>query len=479
MKGNNYFLLSLLLSFACMPMYARLKTHNATQRRSASEVPSHIKKVRGQKNHQGDCARQFKICEVPVVIDQPGKWFVCEDLCYDGTGTAILITANNVTLDFLNHDLVLSASATGIEAQNVRELVIKNDLISTPTVSEQSASTAIYLTGCEKVRLENIFTANTFEGLLLDNNCVDITVHNCHFKNHTGGSTGNGSAVDDNGSSSLSFDQCIFEGTTGAGVIPALMTFFASSTNVRFSSSQFSNADIGIGFGGSGLLVEDCQFFGSQSNNFSLIQLGFFGAPTSPNQPATDVTIRNSTLISAVPDNLGLDGLAAGIGSGLIVENVVIDTQGRGTPAVPVVGGLHLGNSLNPSPFNDVIVSKTIIRNQNDNGLVSESGSSGLLVTNSTISDALVAGVHFFDTQASTITESLINLNNEGIVLEKVATGSIGNSIVYNTITTNTVDGVNIKAGNTFNVVVNNVINNNGTAIINKGGATNKTTPNF
>ena len=245
----------------------------------------------------------------------------------------------------------MADSATAIEAQNVRELVIKNDLISTPIVSVQLSSSAIHLTNCEKVTLENIFTSNTFTGLLADTNCVDIQVNKCHFKDHTGGSTGNGSAVADFGSSSLAFDHCIFEGTAGAGVIPAIMTYFQSTTNVRFSSSQFSNADIGIGFGGTGLLVDNCQFFGSQSNNFSLTQLGFFGEPITPNFPAINVTIKNSTFISPVPNNLGLDGIAAGIGTGLILENVLIDAQARAGLGVPTVGGLHLGNVLKSEPF--------------------------------------------------------------------------------------------------------------------------------
>lgn len=471
MKGNRFFMLSLILSLAGIPLYGRTRAPGAVRTQALSaEKNLRAHTFTAKKGHREDCARTFKICEVPVIIDQPGKWFVCKDLTYNGTGTAILITANNVTLDLLNHDLIVADGATGIEAQNVRELVIKNDLISTPIISQQVNSTAIYLTGCEKVTLENIFTSNTYTGLLLDTNCVDISVNNCHFKDHTGASTGNGSAVFDTGSSSLTFDHCLFEGTSGA--LPALMTFFQSSTNVRFTSCVFSNADIGIAFGGSGLLVENCQLFGSQTNNFNLIQLGIPGTPPFPALPAFDITIKDTTAISTVPNNPGFDCITAGQGSGLILENVIIDSQGRAIPIdVPFVGGLHLGSSLNPSSFNDVIVSKTVIRNQNDNGLLSEAGSTGMLVTDSTISGA-VTGIHLYGTQASTIKSSLINFNNEGIVLE---TGSTGNSVVNNTISTNTSDGVNLN-GTAGNVVVNNVIKG-APQIVNPGA--NTVAPNF
>ena len=113
-----------------------------------------------------------------------------KELLYNGTGAAITITASNVTLDLLNHDLIIGESATGILAQNVRELVIKNDSISTPSLSTQATSHAIHLTGCEKVTIENIFTANTLIGIQLDSNCFDIQVRNSHFKDHTGGITG-------------------------------------------------------------------------------------------------------------------------------------------------------------------------------------------------------------------------------------------------------------------------------------------------
>ena len=162
--------------------------------------------------------------------------------------------------------------------------------------------------------------------------------------------------------------------------------------------------DISVFFCGTGLRIEDCHVFGSSINDTNLLQIGF------PGFPADDVILRKSTFISPIENNVQFDCLFVTCSSGVLLEDVIIDLQARGGELAPNVGGLHFIDS------SASIIKNTIIRNQNDNGLLLE-GSSGILTDNCAISDALVGGVHLFGTQACAVKNSLIANNNEGVIL--------------------------------------------------------------
>ena len=52
-----------------------------------------------------------KITSVPYTITQPGFYFLTGNLTYNGTGNAITVSANNVTLDLMGFSLSYTGSA--------------------------------------------------------------------------------------------------------------------------------------------------------------------------------------------------------------------------------------------------------------------------------------------------------------------------------------------------------------------------------
>ena len=136
-------------------------------------------------------------------------------------------------------------------------------------------------------------------------------------------------------------------------------------------------------------------------------------------------------------------------------------------------------------------VINTIIKNNNDNGIVSEGASRNIIIDNVTIEQAQSttppalqgAGIHFFGTSGSTIKNSLISNNDaDGILFEGEFSApnapASNNSVVGNTIANNTPNGVALAVGSASNAVVNNIFTGNANAILDNGSG-NVTTPNI
>jgi hypothetical protein len=78
---------------------------------------------------------QTIIGSVPYTISNPGNYVLNTDLPYAGTGTAITVNSNNVTIDFQGYQLKSSAPSsgvtiTGIALTNVNNVTIKNGRLS-------------------------------------------------------------------------------------------------------------------------------------------------------------------------------------------------------------------------------------------------------------------------------------------------------------------------------------------------------------
>ena len=497
----------LLLLLSCIAvlennLHARLAKPTVKPLALPKAIKDQLANVKAERHSKkkSDCLETFKICEVPAVISQPGKWFVCKDLTYTGTGAAIIIAANNVTLDFNEHDLTLTQDGSvGVLAQDVREIVIKNDAIIGVPGSSSSTSAALQFIGCADVIIENIFTTNTASGIRLDvselNPTTNVTVKNCHLLNHN--TTGAGGAAYIRSLSAaplnnagLFVENCYFSGNTGSIDTSTSMIEIIGSFDTQIRSSIFANSSIAIAFFGDGLLVDNCQISGDITNTFNLVQVGDTNTP----QAGNNVIIRNTTVQVAAPaeGNVFFDGIIAGFGSGLLIENVIIDTQARGGEGFPVVGAIHLGGDqpalAAPAQFNDVKILNTIIKNANDNGILSEGESHNLIVDNVTIEQAVssvvatTGAIHFFGTNGSTVKNSLIaNNNTDGILLEAAGTSgapAANNTIVGNTIARNTPNGVELTTGSLRNAVVNNIFTGNGTPIVDNG-TLNVTAPNI
>lgn len=214
---------------------------------------------------------------VPFCIEKPGKYCVTRDLCYYGHGAAILVKANNVTINFANHDLLLKENdAVGVKAEGVEELTLENDKIYTPEVSTNSASAAVHLKDCTKVLLDNLLTQNTFFGVLIDN-CDDVKLQNSRGEKHIGGSFPDlSAAVKVVNSRQVTVDNCTFLGP-GNGLLEENTYVGGSSTtvlvgdvldsdtpasdDVKIINSSFEQVDGGVtSFLCNKLLIEKCVF---------------------------------------------------------------------------------------------------------------------------------------------------------------------------------------------------------------------------
>ena len=307
------------------------------------------------------CGDQYVVDKVPAVIDKPGKWCVKRNLEFTGTGNAITIAANNVTLNFGDHNLLIpSEGAVGIFANGVSELVILNDKISCPTVSTDPTVLAIHLLNCDKVSVDNVFTQNTFEGIFAENS-TDVFITRSRFKDHVGGlgtrdTTSNG--VKASGSTAVVIEESTF---TGGGANPGLtnrtsgIQFNNGCTNCRVSNCQFNPLDLAI-FAQQidGLIVENSTFVCTLQSEFGHIQIGSVGLNTS-----NDVIIRNCTF--NCNESSGGGGVNVVNAANNLIEDVTINSNGN------VGYGITLGNSpiqgFPSTGVNGVIIKNTLISN--------------------------------------------------------------------------------------------------------------------
>ena len=258
---KSYKLLALVVCSSMLFCPLSAKSHKRHEKCKKSEHKSRDCK---QDKNKG-CDEVHVICSVPAVIDKPGKWCVKNDLVYDGSGSAITIAASNVTLNFHNHSLTLTnPAAVGVFAQSIQEIVVENDIIQSSAISTNPASKAFYFVNCEKVTLNNIFTANTFFGIHAVNTS-DLLVTHSRFKDHIGG----GSTIDlfsggirADACNAVVVEESTFSGAgkgSSEGNISSQTIFRDGSTACRISKCEFAGVEGAVfGFGVDGLLIEDC-----------------------------------------------------------------------------------------------------------------------------------------------------------------------------------------------------------------------------
>ena len=509
--------------------------HKDLQNNVDGKTNSCCEKLRHELCKLKPCGDQHVIDKVPAVVDKPGKWCVKKNLAFTGTGNAITVTANNVTLNFGDHNLLISSEgAIGIFANGVSELVILNDKISCPTVSTDPAVVAIHLLNCDKVTVDNVFTQNTFQGIFAENS-TDVFITRSRFKDHVGGletrdTTSNG--VKASGSTAVVIEESTF---SGGGANPGLtnrasgIQFNNGCTNCRVSNCQFTPLDIAI-FAQQidGLIVENSTFVCTLQTEFGHIQTGSVGLNISndviirnctfncnessgggginivnaANNLIEDVTINSNgnggygitlgnpslegfpstgvngviiknTLISNIDAVPGYDGIVLVKASGVLIENVIIDTNAAFAPGYHPAA-IHIGAADTVGDPSLVVTGLTIrnsvITNIPDIGIRSESGNSNIVVENSTIVGGVTANIFFDDTSNSVIKNNEITASSgditmgagNGLVLNTIATGSNNNSVLDNVITNNAGTGLLIASGSTLNIVQDNVVSSNG-----------------
>lgn len=410
-----------------------------------------------------ECDRVHVISRVPYTITESGKYCVRRDLTYTGTGNAIIVEADNVTINFANHSLFLeSPGATGIFAVDVEELTILNDKISTPAVSTFASSNAIHLINVVKARIDNIFTENTNIGVNIETS-RDVFVTNSHHVNHVGSLTAAGIYI--NGSADVKVDNSVFEGNSGLDQIGAPGVFIlAESVNTSVTNSKFSNIDIGIFIPvASSILLQNIEVTSFSGAAFNGIQIGTNDGDVN-DIILQNVTVRNTT---ALP---GYDGISATAASGLLFDTVIIDTNTSFLDDVVAYlpAALHFGcNTGNGGcepgvPTSNAILRNVLIQNNNDVGFFIEFGEN-IVFEDGNITGSNDQNVLFDQAFGSTIKDSYIgDSEGDGIL---VRTGSIDNSILNNTVAAN-VNGIIVDDGAIrIHLQGNNVYGNSSTGI--------------
>ena len=531
---NSIFMVSLS---ALMLAGTTFTQHKDLQNNVDGKTNSCCEKLRHELCKLKPCGDQHVIDKVPAVIDKPGKWCVKRNLEFTGTGNAITIAANNVTLNFGDHNLLIpSVGAVGIFADGVSELVILNDKISCPTVSTDPTVLAIHLLNCDKVTVDNVFTQNTFQGIFVENS-TDVFITRSRFKDHVGGlgtNDTNSNGLKASGSTAVVIEESTF---TGGGANPGLANetngaqFNNGCTNCHVSNCQFAPVDTGI-FAQQidGLIVENSTFESTLETGFSLMYTGgestlgndvmirnctfnsngnvvggggiylqsganyiiedvrinsngsagdgiAIGIPAGGGLPSAGVDgiIIKNTLISNVNALLGFEGIVLLKADGVLIDNVIIDTNTAFFQAFNYhSAAIHIGYADSASDLTSVVTGLTIrnsvITNTPDIGIRSESGSSNIVVDNCNIAGGVTANIFFDDTSNSVIKNNEITTSSgdiamgagNGLVLNTIATGSNNNSVIDNVITNNSGTGLLIASGSTLNIVQNNIVSNNG-----------------
>lgn len=433
------------------------------------------------------CGTITPIDAVPYIITQSGKYCVNADLTLPvGSTRGIVVLANNVTINFNNHSLTLDdPSAVGIYASGVNELAIKNDVIQASAVSPISLSAAIQLVGCNKVSLDNIYTLNTFSGVLIQSSS-DVFITNSLFNNHTGGTGVNATTgsfgLNASASSNVVIENSTFSGiNTTAGSSTGAIFFQGGCLDCRVSGCTLTNVDQSIAaYQIQGLIIEDSNFEQPAGAVYPMIQLG---SPSPFATTANDVIIAGCTLVSASAASTSTI-ITAGQGNGYLIRDSVLDLNSSATVApFPAGVGLSVASLNNNTTSRNCVIqtytgtigaiaTNTAVSIANgaigtvlDSCLLS-GGQGTTSVSGVTTGGSLLIGAKDVVIKNSEVSSSTAN----GIEVQSTAVNIalINNTVRDNGTTTSTGNGIQIDAGATEVRLENNrVLSNTGNGILN------------
>ncbi len=415
------------------------------------------------------CGASIAIDHVPFTILESGKYCVTKDLTYFGAATAIIVQADNVTINFENHSLtLLDPNAQGILVQDVNEFTLENDIIQGSSLFQTATSAAIHLENVNKATLSNIYTLNTTFGINIVNS-IDVLVEHSFMKFHE-------VCLAIESSTGVRIDSSIFDGS--AESIESIgASIFANSANVTLSNNTFTNLMTSISaLQVTGFIIEDCLAIASPMSNLSLLQIGGF----NEGELANDVLIRNATFIqnTFIPE---FDGLLFYQGSGCLLDNVIVDvTSGSEGEGSYLPAAFHIGCGANGDcdphlTYSDLLGINCIVRGQNLFGLYVEDGFN-ITFTNSQFTDAALINVLLEGGGESggaifcQIKDSLIANGGEfGVVMDDFARS---NAIVNCEVTNSGNAGVYIDTSCFSNQVRGNRVFGNSNGIFNQSATT-------
>ncbi|MBS0634317.1 MAG: right-handed parallel beta-helix repeat-containing protein [Verrucomicrobia bacterium] len=348
------------------------------------------------------CDNWIAIDHVPFAITNSGKYCVSRNLVYNGPGSAITVTADNVTINFHNNTLTLNdPNADGIYVQYQNEFTLLNDSIEGPGATNGADGAAIRLLNVNKAHIDNVYTYKTVHGVVVDS-CNDVVIENSLLQGHRGlfdSESTYGTGVTIYASVGVSMNNLVFEGYSGSPVereYTSGLFVYGDSSNISVDKSVFANWTEALYVRQvSGLIVDECMAIASPYSDLSIVQLGDYDREEFT---ANDVIIKNSTFEQhrAMP---GFDGLLFVQGSGAILENVVVDVDSSEADLY-TAGAIHIGcgstNGCNDLflAYTNIYARDCIVRGNNHYGLYVETGED-ITFSHSQFTGARVSNVFF------------------------------------------------------------------------------------
>ena len=376
----------------------------------------------------------FVVSQVPLTITEPGKYTVVQDLVYTGAGPAITIAADNVCINFVNHNLSLNnINAVGILASGINELVLENDVIL------GTYSVGVHLQNVSACNIHNLYIGSNLLGNsqeMLIENCQNVQISDSQFAGHA--------PVSVNASSHVTVDSCTFNGAADAYGLQIL----GASDNVIVKKSTFSNCLSALYVASvDGMLVDHCQATASNAVNGNLVQLG------AADSFANDVIIRNSSFIQTQAVE-GFDGILLAAGTNCLLENILVDTCGLDSAGGDATSAIHIGFQENDA-FQDFLAKNCIVKGANQRAVFIEHGQK-IVFDECQISEALQYNIQMTNAASCTVKNSMIFDGNCGVYINNSVSGgknSIKDCFVYNNATV----GINV-ADMAKNSVLGNMV---------------------
>jgi len=408
------------------------------------------------------------IDSVPVTISTPGKYCVTEDLIYSGSGAAITVTADDVSINFHNHSLTLiSNQAEGILVQEVREFTLENDIIKGGNIFRTATSAAIHLKEVTKATLRNLYTRNTTKGIFIEDSS-DVLVVNCLLENHEssdfdppavnpapqiGLNSANGAAIWIEDSSGISVEGCDFQAAEleyNPDRVNVAFHVRGVSENIDLKNSTFSEWHSSINvLRVNNFLIDQCEVKANTDSNMHAIQLG----DCIEDNAANGIVIQNTNIKKYPTEVPNFDGILLVQGAGCLIDNVTCQPSSFQYNNYPAAA-LHVG-LFDCAGYHDVLVKDSIFggvgataielesaRNVtvencqlNSFGTVVELRDAGGCVVKNCIISSGDIGVHLNNTtgQNSVIGCQVRNFNNYGILVSETE-GGIPNHISDNSV---------------------------------------------
>ena len=401
------------------------------------------------------CTKVTNIESVPYVISEPGKYMLCKDVTYTGTGAAITISSSDVELNLFAHNITLTdPAATGIDIfkgdtpeDRICCIRITNDSIKNTSLDPQTGN-GIHIRNACKVQLHNLFTVNHEDGLLIENS-QDIMVESCQFYNAQIW----GAQV--HGSSLVTFEKCTFKDNDTSLEITVFMP--PDAANIPCQDIKILNCSFPNAF--------DTTHIDAQAFDGLIIEHTTFSVTANTNEDMLFLNGSNSIIkCCTFSTDQVIDSILDFRGSGIIIESCLFEST-----------------FLDPIPTNDHLINlfgslDVLIKGCTITGSATKRGIRSFFASNVLIQDTLIQncfrGIELEGAFANTIERCIVsNCASSGIFLTNGATANVVTDCLITNTSTNITSpaegGIHFEADfvSTDNVIKNNAVSRNNEGI--------------